>query len=120
MADSTFTRKYWESLAEPYGLFDSDSSDGDEAAEENEGGNDDDEGEGIDLTQPSPDNSDDEYHVEGDAGDLYTEVDNGFVVDDGEEQDGSDEDDDDYDEAEDGGVDEDYQMGDIPECEEEW
>ncbi|EHS63466.1 uncharacterized protein PGTG_21597 [Puccinia graminis f. sp. tritici CRL 75-36-700-3] len=94
--------------------------DDDEAAEEEQGGNDDDEGEGIDLTQPSPDNSDDEFHVEGDAGDLYEEEDDGFVVNDGEEQDGSDDDDDDYDKAEDGGVKEDCQMDDIPECEEDW
>ncbi|EFP91134.1 uncharacterized protein PGTG_16879 [Puccinia graminis f. sp. tritici CRL 75-36-700-3] len=120
MADSTFTRKYWEVLAEPYGLLGGDSSDYDEAAEEEQGRNDDDEGEGIDLTQPSPDNSDDEFHVEGDAGDLYEEEDDGFVVNDGEEQDGSDDDDDDYDEAEDGGVEEDCQMDDIPECEEDW
>ncbi|KAA1107491.1 hypothetical protein PGT21_015599 [Puccinia graminis f. sp. tritici] len=119
MADSTFTRKYWEVLAEPYGLLDKDSSDDNEGAEE-QGGNDDEEGEGIDLTQPSPDNSDDEYHVEGDAGDLYEEEDNNFVVNDGEEEDKTDDEDEDYDEAEDGGAEQDRQMGDIPEGEEEW
>lgn len=83
LADSTFTRKYWEILAEPYGLVDGDLSEDESEVEHREEEEGDDEGEGIDLTQPSPDASDEEYLAEGDAGDLYDDDD--FVEDDSNE-----------------------------------
>lgn len=89
LSDSSFTRKYWDILAEPYGLLEADSSDsGSENDEVRANQQSDSEGEGHDLDDPSPDVSEDEYLDEGEAGQLYDED---FVVDDGEGED-SDED----------------------------
>lgn len=118
LADSTFTKKYWEFQEEPYGLL-HESSDEEEPENKRGGTITDEEGEGIDLTQPSPDASDDDgFFAEGDAGDLY------------EEEEGSSgnesEEDGDYSEAEEdegeseGTVDEDYPMQNIAEDEAEW
>ncbi|OAV92203.1 hypothetical protein PTTG_11161 [Puccinia triticina 1-1 BBBD Race 1] len=52
-ADSTFTKKYWEVVVEPYGLLNVESSEEEEFAAETQGAGQDKEGEGIDLTQPS-------------------------------------------------------------------
>ncbi|EFP93885.2 uncharacterized protein PGTG_19898 [Puccinia graminis f. sp. tritici CRL 75-36-700-3] len=119
LKDSTFTRKYWEVVEE--------SSEEEENAAEDQVNGQGDEGEGIDLTQPSEgSDSDDEYHVEGDAGELYDEEgdDESFVDNDEQEDGGEDEDEDDdeeYDEAQDGvGLDVDHPMADIPEGEEDW
>jgi hypothetical protein len=118
MADSTFTKKYWELVVEPYGLLE------EEVAGETQGGGQDEEGEGIDLTQPSEgSDSEDEYHVEGDAGNLYDEEeeDESSANGDEPEESGEDDDDDDYDEAHEGtGLDGDHTMDDIPEGEEVW
>ncbi|KNZ49670.1 hypothetical protein VP01_4866g1 [Puccinia sorghi] len=65
LKDSSFTRKYREVLSEPYGLAGGDSSKS-EASKEEDGSDE----EGINLSQPSPDTSEDEYFEEGDAGDL--------------------------------------------------
>lgn len=123
LADSTFTKKYWEIAVEPYGLLENNSPD-DEAdgSDQPDGSND--EGEGIDLTQPSPDasDSDSNYYQEGEGGDLEDEADEGFIARSSEEEGGcdsdddDDNDDDDYDEADDG----DYTMNEIPEGEEVW
>ncbi|KNZ49285.1 hypothetical protein VP01_510g22 [Puccinia sorghi] len=120
LKNSSFTRKYWEVLAEPYGLVGGDSSES-EASQEEE----DSDEEGIDLTQPSPDASEDEYFDEGDAGDLYDQEDD-FVASDDEEQGGheegggsdDDEEDGDYMDGEEG-LDGDCMMV-IPEGEENW
>ncbi|KAA1115239.1 hypothetical protein PGT21_033987 [Puccinia graminis f. sp. tritici] len=77
--DKTFTRLYFEQLAEPYGLVGSTTSK-ESGDEEGEGEGDDEEGEGIDLDGPSPDASEDEFIEEGDAGDLYND---NFVEEDG-------------------------------------
>ncbi|KNZ57825.1 hypothetical protein VP01_2063g8 [Puccinia sorghi] len=119
LADSTFTKKYWEVLAEPYGLVGPGSSAEEESASED--GDSDEEGEGIDLTQPSPDASEDEFLEEGDTGSLYSdEEDSDFIASDDEEEEvegggSDDEEDDEYDEAQDNIV-----MKTIPEGEEEW
>lgn len=107
LKDSTFTRKYWEVLAEPYGLAGGDSSESEEASQEEENSDE----EGIDLTQPSPDASDDEFYKEGDAGDLYDQEDD-FVASDDEEE-GSNE-------EEEGGASDDEDDGDDQDGEEEW
>ncbi|KAA1127223.1 hypothetical protein PGTUg99_031925 [Puccinia graminis f. sp. tritici] len=124
MADSTFTKKYWELVVEPYGLLEEESSEEEEVAGETQGGGQDEEGEGIDLTQPSEgSDSEDEYHVEGDAGNLYDEEeeDESSANGDEPEESGEDDDDDDYDEAHEGTVlDGDHTMDDIPEGEEVW
>ncbi|KAA1135875.1 hypothetical protein PGTUg99_031010 [Puccinia graminis f. sp. tritici] len=77
--DKTFTRLYFEQLAEPYGLVGSTTSE-ESGDEEGKGEGDDEEGEGIDLDGPSPDASEDEFFEEGDAGDLYNDD---FVEEDG-------------------------------------
>ncbi|KNZ55679.1 hypothetical protein VP01_2613g3 [Puccinia sorghi] len=119
-SNKSFTRKYWEVLAKPYGIAggESDSTcEGEEdfAERTNE------EGEGIDLTGTSLDASNDEYLAEGDDGYLYDDnEDNGFVVSDQDEENGDDDEDDkndgDYDEA----ADMNEIMHTIPEGEEEW
>ncbi|WAQ87357.1 hypothetical protein PtA15_8A261 [Puccinia triticina] len=129
-ADSTFTKKYWEVVVEPYGLLNVESSEEEEFAAETQGAGQDKEGEGIDLTQPSKgSDSDNKYHVEGDAGDLYDEegeddssVDQSNRHEDDDKDDGDDEDDDKYyDKAQGGGgLDGDHAMNNIPECKEEW
>ncbi|KAI7965085.1 hypothetical protein MJO29_003183 [Puccinia striiformis f. sp. tritici] len=124
-----FTKKYWEVLAEPYGLVLGDSSDSDDDDQDGEGGNgggSDKEGEGIDLTVPSSDDSGDEFYEEGDAGSLYEDEDEGEVfVDDEEEDDAGgdneeEEDEEDEESYEDKVLDEDCKMADIPEGKEEW
>ncbi|KNZ59789.1 hypothetical protein VP01_1660g1 [Puccinia sorghi] len=96
--DQSPTGMHWPSspmpmillLAKPYGLLEAESS-SDEEAEENYKNNE--EGEGIDLTKPSADNSDDEYYNEGEGGDFYNDDDKEFVNDEeegGEESSGSD------------------------------
>ncbi|KNZ62463.1 hypothetical protein VP01_1267g4 [Puccinia sorghi] len=115
LADSTFTKKYWEVVAEPYGLLDLDSSDNeaDGSVQHNQS---DEEGEGIDLTQPSDGSESDDFYKEGEEGDLYDEEEDGFVVSGSGEGEGEDKnkDDNEYDKAEDG----DYTMHEIPEGEE--
>ncbi|KNZ50724.1 hypothetical protein VP01_4273g2 [Puccinia sorghi] len=119
LADSTFTKKYWEVLAEPYGLVGPGSSDEEESASKD--GDLDGEGEGIDLTQPSPNASKNEFLEEGDTGSLYgDEEDSEFIALDDEEEEveggGSDnKEDDEYDKAQDNIV-----MKTIPKWEEEW
>ncbi|KNZ52876.1 hypothetical protein VP01_3413g3 [Puccinia sorghi] len=122
LADSTFTKKYWEVVAEPYVLLDPDPSD-DEADRSRQHNQANEEGEGIDLTQPSDGSNSDDCYKEGEEGDLYDEEEDGFVVSgSGEEGSGDGEgkdenkDDNEYDKAEDG----DYTMHEIPEGEEIW
>lgn len=107
--DKVFNRKYWEILAEPYGVLprDDDSSDSDATTNAND--DDDEESEGIDLEGPSPDASEDEYFEEGEAGDLY---------DDDSVASGESEADSEYhNQSEDrGDHDEDVSMGSIPEA----
>ncbi|EFP90246.2 uncharacterized protein PGTG_16524 [Puccinia graminis f. sp. tritici CRL 75-36-700-3] len=104
--DKTFTRIYFEQLAEPYGLVASTTSEesGDEEGE-GEGDGDDEEGEGIDLDGPSPDASEDKFFEEGDAGDLYNDD---FVEEDG----GDDESDGDEDYEEDSNYEDPEHSGD--------
>ncbi|KNZ55607.1 hypothetical protein VP01_2634g1 [Puccinia sorghi] len=116
LADSTFTKIYWEVLAEQYGLVGPGSS-----AEESASGDGDrdEEGDGINLTQPSPNASKDKFLEEGKTGSLYDDKeDNEFISLDFEEEekgDGSDDEEDDkYDKAQDNIV-----MKTIPEGEEE-
>lgn len=63
MGDSTFTKKYWDLLAKPYGLVGPGLSAEEKSAGENS--HLDEEGKGINLTQPSPDASEDENFEEG-------------------------------------------------------
>ncbi|WAQ82478.1 hypothetical protein PtA15_2A795 [Puccinia triticina] len=117
-------------VVKPYGLLNVESSEEEEVAAETQGAGQDKKGEGIDLTQPSEgSDSNDEYHVEGDAGDLYdkededdSSVDQSDRHEDNDKDDGDDEDDNKYyDEAQGGGgLDGDHAMNNIPECEEEW
>ncbi|MBW0492139.1 hypothetical protein O181_031854 [Austropuccinia psidii MF-1] len=108
LADSTFTRKYWEALAEPYGLVEESSSEESEPEPEDQ----DSEGEEIISTQPSPEKTDDEFFDEGDDGGLY-EDEYEFIAEDGNnEEDGEDE--------EYSNSDTDQVMGGIPEDEEVW
>ncbi|KNZ63075.1 hypothetical protein VP01_11919g1 [Puccinia sorghi] len=118
LANSTFTNKYWE-VAKLYGLLDPDSSDN-EADRSKQNNQSNEEGEGIDLTQPSDGFESNDCYKEGEEGDLYNEEEDGFVVSgsgeegsgDGEGKD-ENEDDDEDDKAEDG----DYTMHEIPEGE---
>ncbi|KNZ58949.1 hypothetical protein VP01_1828g7 [Puccinia sorghi] len=90
LSNKSFTRKYWEILVEPYGLLNEDSSDGSGDEESNDNRNnagENSEGEGHNLDDPSPDQSEDEYFEEGEAGDLYE--DSGISHD--EDTDGDDE-----------------------------
>ncbi|KAI7967764.1 hypothetical protein MJO29_001041 [Puccinia striiformis f. sp. tritici] len=128
LSTRSFTKKYWEVLAEPYGLVLGDSSDSDDDDPDGKGGNhggSDKEGEGIDLTAPS-DDSGDEFYEEGDAGSLYDDDDGGegFVNDEDEEEDNEDEDDEDDEDDEEWyegkPLDGDCKMADIPEGEEKW
>ncbi|KAH9473976.1 hypothetical protein Pst134EA_001031 [Puccinia striiformis f. sp. tritici] len=125
LSTRSFTKKYWEVLAEPYGLVLGDSSDSDDDDPDGKGGNhggSDKEGEGIDLTAPS-DDSGDEFYEEGDAGSLYDDDDGGegFVNDEDEEEDNEDEDDEDDEEWYEGKLlDGDCKMADIPKGEEKW
>ncbi|KAH9471667.1 hypothetical protein Pst134EA_005548 [Puccinia striiformis f. sp. tritici] len=92
LTDSSFTRKYWDILVEPYGLLGEDSSDDSESEEEAQQGGkknsaNDSNDEGHNLDDESPDVSSDEYFEEGDAGDLY----DAFLDGDDEEDDEDDE-----------------------------
>ncbi|KNZ56972.1 hypothetical protein VP01_2275g1, partial [Puccinia sorghi] len=115
LADSTFIRKYWEVLAKPYGLLGAKSSSDEEEEDHEDESNK--EGEVIDLTKPSPKNSDDDYYDEGEAGDLDDDDYDKDFVNDEEEQDDS---------SGSGGQstekdsDDDCTMAPIPEAEEDW
>ncbi|PLW46368.1 hypothetical protein PCASD_05466 [Puccinia coronata f. sp. avenae] len=92
LSDSSFTRKYWGILVEPYGLLEEESLDDSESEEETEGRGksrlaNESEEEGHDLNNPSPDVSEDEFYNEGNAGDLYDDF-----VDDADEEDNGEED----------------------------
>ncbi|PLW21474.1 hypothetical protein PCANC_05022 [Puccinia coronata f. sp. avenae] len=108
LTTSSFTRKYWDILVEPYGLLEAESSacdnESDDKAEDlSDRENSNSESEGHDLDATSPDVSEDEYHEEGDTGSLYDE--DGFVTSDNngnDNQDDDDRDDDDQDNDEDG------------------
>ncbi|KAI9603011.1 hypothetical protein H4Q26_002321 [Puccinia striiformis f. sp. tritici PST-130] len=130
LSTRSFTKKYWEVQAEPYGLVLGDLSDSDDDDPDGEGGNhggSEEEGEGIDLTAPS-DDSGDEFYEEGDAGSLYDDDDKGegFVNDEDEEEDHEDEDNEDEDDEDDEEwyegkpLDGDCKMADIPEGKEKW
>jgi hypothetical protein len=76
-SDKTFTLLYYKTLAEPYGLVGSPTSEDEDSGDDQkeEYGS---KGEGIDLDGPSPDASEDEgFYEEGDAGDLYEDSDDG-------------------------------------------
>lgn len=122
LADSTFTKKYWEAVVEPYGQLDGDALD-DEGSEAGQEGDKYKEGEGIDLTGPIPDaSSGDKYYEEGDAGHLYeNDEDDDTNEEDEEETDGSDKEDEDY-QVPHGAekIDEDCVMDEIPEAKEDW
>ncbi|OAV85983.1 hypothetical protein PTTG_00350, partial [Puccinia triticina 1-1 BBBD Race 1] len=81
LTDSSFTRKYWDILVEPYGLLEDSSDDDLDSADDLQEGKkratkNDSKDKGHDLDAESPDESSDEYFEEGDAGDLYDD----FVV----------------------------------------
>ncbi|PLW44073.1 hypothetical protein PCASD_04851 [Puccinia coronata f. sp. avenae] len=101
LTTSSFTRKYWDILVEPYGLLEAESSACDnesdnEAEDLSDRENSNSESKGHDLDATSPDVSEDEYHEEGDAGSLYDE--DGFVTSDNNGNDNQDDDDQDNDE----------------------
>ncbi|PLW52509.1 hypothetical protein PCANC_10573 [Puccinia coronata f. sp. avenae] len=108
LTTSSFTRKYWDILVEPYGLLEAESSacnneSDDEAEDLSDREKSNSESEGHDLDATSPDVSEDEYHEEGDTGSLYDE--DGFVTSDNngnDNQDDDNRDDDDQDNDEDG------------------
>ncbi|MBW0497867.1 hypothetical protein O181_037582 [Austropuccinia psidii MF-1] len=118
LADSSFTRKYWEVLAEPYGLVGGESSSEDVEEEESAS---DDEGEGINLTHSIPDISDEEFLAEGDAGSLYDDNDDDLAEVEDEEV-AEEDDEGQYEDYENQGhyVDEDLSMSIIPEEEGIW
>ncbi|EFP75508.1 uncharacterized protein PGTG_00839 [Puccinia graminis f. sp. tritici CRL 75-36-700-3] len=98
LTDSSFTRKYWDIVVEPYGLLGDESSDESDDEEEAQGmqsaAANDSEGEGHNLDDESPDESPDEYFEEGDAGDLYDDdIEDDEEGDDEEEYNINDEDD---------------------------
>ncbi|MBW0540996.1 hypothetical protein O181_080711 [Austropuccinia psidii MF-1] len=110
LADSSFTRKYWEVSTEPYGLVGAKSS-SEESTDEK--GLSEDEAEGIDLTHSTASESDDEYLAEGDAGDLYNEEAEENKIEEDHYQ--SLEDDNGRSDEQKDAVDEDYNMASIPE-----
>ncbi|MBW0475916.1 hypothetical protein O181_015631 [Austropuccinia psidii MF-1] len=114
LADSSFTRKYWEVSTEPYGLVGAESS-SEESTDEK--GLSEDEAEGIDLTHSTASESDDEYLAEGDAGDLYNEEAEEIKIEEDHYQ--SLEDDNGQSDEQMDAADEDYNMASIPE-EEFW
>ncbi|KNZ44742.1 hypothetical protein VP01_887g12 [Puccinia sorghi] len=108
--EAVMLKKYWEVLAEPYGLLEAKSSSDKESEENDENGE---EGEGIDLTKPSPHNCDDEYYGEGEGGHFYDDDVEEFLNDEEEgveESSGSDAENTEKD------LDEDYTMAPIPEA----
>ncbi|KAH9443354.1 hypothetical protein Pst134EA_031416 [Puccinia striiformis f. sp. tritici] len=74
-----FSRKYLDGVLEAYGLLDNDS---DEAEPEVDVTVKAEEEDKINLTGPSPNQSDDKFLAEGDAGDLYNDT---FINDEGDD-----------------------------------
>ncbi|WAQ89874.1 hypothetical protein PtA15_11A566 [Puccinia triticina] len=79
LTDRSFTRKYLDGVLASYGLMDN-NLENDMVGGDSElyGGEEDDE-EGIDLADASPDISEEEFLLEGESGDLYDET---FIDDD--------------------------------------